>query len=151
MQQYVQPANGRIVRAEFAGGKFLYAVSIDSSKGFQLCPADACNVEDAFCPVGTASEDAKFVILDDYENEDLIKYAQFLEANNIGVGALEYAQDAAGNRFVYDVNTNTNYNSGAEAAFGNRTQGMFEIAAFLGRELTQEVAVDVEERVLELV
>lgn len=151
VQQYVQPADGRIVRAEFAGGKFLYAVSIDSSKGFQLCPADACNVEDAFCPVGTTSNDAKFVILDNYENEDLTKYAQFLEDNDIGVGALEYAQDAAGNRFVYDVNTNTNYNSGAEAAFGNRTQGMFEIAAFLGRELEQEVAVDVEERVLELV
>ena len=148
VQQYVQPADGRIVRAEFAGGKFLYAVSIDSSKGFQLCPADACNIEDAFCPVGTASSSSKFVILENYENEDLTKYAQFLNANDIGVGALEYSQDAAGNRFVYDVNTNTNYNSGAEAAFGNQIQGMFEIAAFLGRELEKKLVVDKEIPVL---
>ncbi len=48
---------------------------------------------------------------------------------------MEYSQDAAGQRFVYDVNTNTNYNSGAEADFGNHKRGMFEIAKFLGREL----------------
>lgn len=134
-QQYVRPADGRIVRAEFVGGKFLYAVSIDSSKGFQLCPADACNVQDAFCPVGDSSSESKFRILKNYKNSDLGKYADFLKENNIGVGALEYSQDADGNRFVYDVNTNTNYNSGAEKDFGNHKQGMFEIADFLGKEL----------------
>ena len=135
VQQYVKPADGRIVRAEFVGGEFLYAVSIDSSKGFQLCPADACNIEDAFCPVGEASVGSKFQILENYENSDLKKYERFLKENNIGVGALEYSKDAEGNRFVYDVNTNTNYNSGAEADFGNHRQGMFEIAKFLGKEL----------------
>ena len=65
------------------------------------------------------------------------RYAQFLNTNDIGVGALEYSEDANGDRFVYDVNTNTNYNSGAEADFGNHRQGMFEIAKFLGRELEQ--------------
>lgn len=143
-QEYVKPATGRIVRAEFVGGKFLYAVSIDSSKGFQLCPADACQIEDAFCPVGDTQQTSKFVILENYQNEDLEKYAQFLKANNIGVGALEYSEDEAGNRFVYDVNTNTNYNSGAEAAFGNHRQGMFEIAKFLDAELEQEILKEFE-------
>jgi hypothetical protein len=137
VQEYVKPTNGRIVRAEFVGGKFLYAVSIDSSKGFQLCPADACNIEDAFCPVGENEKTSKFIILDNYENEDLKKYAQFLKANDIGVGALEYAEDVNGNKLVYDINTNTNYNSGAEAAFGNSKQGMLEIARYLGTELNK--------------
>ncbi len=147
-QQYVQPADGRIVRAEFVGGEFLYAVSIDSSKGFQLCPADACQIEDAFCPVGESNGASKFQILKDYQNSDLERYAQFLKANDIGVGALEYSEDTDGNRFVYDVNTNTNYNSGAEADFGNHRQGMFEIAKFLGQELEK---VTVGQKVEELV
>ncbi len=144
-QQYVRPANDRIVRAEFVGGEFLYAVSIDSSKGFQLCPADACNIEDAFCPVGESSNASKFQILENYKNPDLEKYAAFLKENNIGVGALEYSEDAQGNRFVYDVNTNTNYNSGAESDFGNHRQGMFEIANFLGKEL-EKISVKVGQR-----
>lgn len=135
VQEYVKPHNGRIVRAEFVGGKFLYAVSIDSSKGFQLCPADVCQVEDAFCPVGTSQNSEKFVILENYENDELDKYAQFLKANDIGVGALEYAENENGEKLVYDVNTNTNYNSGAELAFGNHKQGMFEIAKFLNEQL----------------
>ena len=28
-----------------ASGKFLYAVRVDTSEGFQLCPADACQTE----------------------------------------------------------------------------------------------------------
>jgi len=134
-QEYVQPADGRVVRAEFVGGEFLYAVSIDSSKGFQLCPADACNLEDAYCPVGASADASKFIILDQYENDELDKYARFLKANDIGVGALEYVKNKDGRRMVYDVNTNTNYNSGAEAAFGNRKRGMFEIAKYLGEQL----------------
>ena len=134
-QEYVKPRNGRIVRAEFVGGEFLYAVSIDSSNGFELCPADACNLEDLYCPAGTATNTSKFVILEQYENPELSKYARFLKANGIGVGALEYSEDEQGRKVVYDVNTNTNYNSAAEVAFGNHRRGMFEIAKYLGQEL----------------
>jgi len=34
--------------------EFLYAVQVDTSLGFELCPADVCEVGDANCPVGTA-------------------------------------------------------------------------------------------------
>ena len=135
VQQYIKPANGRIVRAEFVGQQFLYAVSIDASNGFQLCPADACNIGDAFCPVGEAVNNSKFIILNNYKNSELNKYASFLKNNSIGIGALEYVEDAFGQRYVYDVNTNTNYNSQAEKDFGNHKQGMFGIAEYLGEEL----------------
>ena len=139
VQEYVKPANGRIVRAEFVGHKFLYAVSIDAQNGFQLCPADSCNVGDAFCPAGKQGTSNKFVILDDYKNNDLEKYASFLHSNNIGIGALEYVEDENGNKWVYDVNTNTNYNSGAEEKSNLNKEGMFEIAKFLGNELNKSI------------
>ena len=150
VQDYVKPANGRIVRAEFVGGKLLYAVSINATKGFQLCPADACNIEDDFCPAEKTEDASKFLILDNYVNEDLYKYSRFLKANDIGIGAIEYVQNEAGERIVYDVNTNTNYNSGAEAKFGDKINGMFEIAKFLGRELRKQIKRRRAEGVLEL-
>ena len=137
VQQYVKPANGRIVRAEFVGNEFLYAVSIDASKGFELCPADSCNVGDAFCPADQSTPQDKFIILDQYQNPELEKYSNFLKDNNIGVGALEYVEDEQGQKYVYDVNTNTNYNSGAEQASLLKKEGMFEIANYLGKELQQ--------------
>ena len=44
LQEYIKPKDGRIRRSEFINQKFLYTVSIDSSDGFQLCPADECNI-----------------------------------------------------------------------------------------------------------
>ncbi len=137
VQDYIKPANGRIVRAEFVGGKFLYAVSIDAQNGFELCPADACNIEDAFCPADQSQPTDKFKILTNYQNDDIQKYASFLSDNDIGIGALEYVEDINGQKWVYDVNTNTNYNSTAELQSGTNKAGMFEIAKFLGNELNR--------------
>jgi len=144
VQEYIKPANGRIVRAEFVGGDFLYAVSIDAQNGFQLCPADSCNVGDAFCPADNTGPSNKFIIQDNYENDDLQKYTEFLSANDIGIGALEYVEDANGDKWVYDVNTNTNYNSAAEKRSSNSNDGMFEIAKFLGRELSRVSKLDLK-------
>jgi len=135
IQQYIKPVNGRVTRVEFVGGEFLYAVSIDSSDGFQLCPADSCQVGDAFCPTGNSDGTSKFTILKDYVNNDLTKYSKFLEKNDIGVGAIEYAEDEHGTKYVYDVNTNTNYNAAAELRHGNTKKGMEEIARHLGQQL----------------
>ena len=54
LQEYVRAPRPVITRAEFVGGRFLYAVEVDTSDGFELCPADACAIGDANCPVGEA-------------------------------------------------------------------------------------------------
>ena len=53
----------------------------------------------------------------------------------VSVKAFNQLEDENGQRFVYDVNTNTNYNSKAEKEAGGERQGMFEIAKYLGHEL----------------
>ncbi|HET9650860.1 MAG TPA: hypothetical protein VFP36_01655, partial [Usitatibacter sp.] len=55
IQQYIRAPQPFITRVEFVGGEFLYAVRVDTSLGFELCPADVCQVGDAFCPVGEQS------------------------------------------------------------------------------------------------
>jgi hypothetical protein len=136
LQQYVRSPDALITRAEFIGGEFLYAVEVDTSDGFELCPADVCVVGDAFCPAGPAvigEPRAKFTIIDDIDTALKQRYRAFLAANDIGVGALEFVRDDTGAVYTYDVNTNTNYNPDAEARAGR--SAMTALARFLGEEL----------------
>ncbi|WP_047374904.1 RimK family alpha-L-glutamate ligase [Exiguobacterium sp. ZOR0005] len=132
IQQYIEAPQPFITRCEFIGGKFLYAVRVDTSEGFELCPADACSIEDLFCPVGETPP-AKFEIVEGFDDPILAQLEAFLAANEIAVAGIEIIEDKDGNVYAYDVNTNTNYNSDAEAKAG--TYGMLELATFLGDAL----------------
>ena len=137
LQQYIRAPQPVITRAEFIGGRFLYAVEVDTSDGFELCPADQCTIDDAFCPVGEEPR-AKFTIIDDIDDIDAgLKrhYEAFLAANDIEVAGIEFIRDADGTPYTYDVNTNTNYNPEAEARAG--CSAMSALARFLGTELAR--------------
>lgn len=132
IQQYIEAPKPFITRCEFIGGKFLYAVRVDTSEGFELCPADACSIEDQFCPVGETPP-AKFEIVDGFADPIISQLESFLANNNIAVAGIEIIEDRDGNVYAYDVNTNTNYNSDAEAKAGQ--YGMLELATLLGDAL----------------
>lgn len=134
LQQYIAAPMPLITRAEFIGGNFMYAVEVDTSDGFELCPADVCAVDDAFCP-SSAEPRAKFTIIDDIEPEQKRRYEAFLAANDIGVAGIEFITDTEGTVYTYDVNTNTNYNPDAEMRAGR--SGMDRLARYLGAELTR--------------
>jgi hypothetical protein len=134
LQQYIRAPLPLITRAEFVGGKFLYAVKVDTTEGFELCPADACAVSDAFCPVGEEPH-AKFTIVDDIEAGLRRRYEAFVAANGIEVAGIEFIGDTDGTVYTYDVNTNTNYNPEAEARAGR--SGMAALAGVLGDELAR--------------
>src|SRR5438105_12102139 len=88
LQHYIRAPQPLITRAEFIGGRFLYAVEVDTSEGFELCPADVCAVGDAFCPAGPEAADvprAKFTIVDDIDSGLKARYEAFLAANDIEV------------------------------------------------------------------
>ncbi|MBO8156856.1 MAG: alpha-L-glutamate ligase [Bacillaceae bacterium] len=134
LQEYIQAPEPYITRCEFIGGKFLYAVRVDTSDGFELCPADACRIDDMFCPAGVeANQKPKFEIIDGFNEPIIQKYEQFLSDSGIDIAGIEFIQNDEGDLFTYDVNTNTNYNSDAEQKAG--VYGMLELAKFLGKEL----------------
>ncbi len=140
IQEYIKAPEPFITRCEFVGGKFVYAVQVDTSEGFELCPADACQIGDLFCPVGEEVEEKpKFQIVQDFNDPIIEKYEAFLKENQITVAGIEFIRNEAGDIFTYDVNTNTNYNSDAEQAAGK--YGMLELAKFLGSKLKTEELV----------
>jgi hypothetical protein len=136
VQDYIRAPEPFITRCEFVGGKFLYAVRVDTSEGFELCPADACNIEGVFCPTD-APKAGKFTILEDFDDPILRRYERFLRDNGTEIAGIEFIRDGSGEIFTYDVNTNTNYNGQAEMDAGVAVTGMGAVARFLGGELAQ--------------
>lgn len=137
IQEYIKSPDQTITRCEFIGGKFFYAVQVDTSGGFELCPADACNIGDLFCPVGEEVEQKpKFQILDGFNDPIIAKYEVFLQEQNIAVAGIEFIRNENGTLYTYDINTNTNYNSDAEEVAGK--YGMLQLAKFLGDELAKQ-------------
>lgn len=146
IQEYILAREPFITRVEFVGGKFLYAVKVDTSLGFELCPADVCAIDDVFCPTGgIASREAapsglttaapRFRIVKDFDHPIIDRYRRFIGDNGIGIAGIEFITDRQGEIYTYDVNTNTNYNSAAEAEAG--IYGMRAIAAYLGDEFSR--------------
>ncbi|MFI4888224.1 MAG: RimK family alpha-L-glutamate ligase [Burkholderiales bacterium] len=136
IQQYIDAPEPFITRVEFVGGQFLYAVRVDTSLGFELCPADVCQIDDAFCPAGEtpdATAAPRFRVIDGFSHPIVERYRRFLGENGIGIAGIEFITDRNGELYTYDVNTNTNYNSDAEREAG--LFGMRAIASYLGGEL----------------
>jgi len=135
VQQYIKAPAPFITRVEFVGGKLVYAVRVDTSQGFELCPADVCQTEAVSIACPAVASGDKFQILRTFEHPLLPTWQAFLTANDIDIAGVEFIADAADHAFTYDINTNTNYNPEAEAKDGR--SGMRAIAAYLTSLLTE--------------
>ncbi|MDA8882111.1 alpha-L-glutamate ligase [Alphaproteobacteria bacterium] len=137
VQRYIASPENIITRVEFIGRELVYAVRVDTSNGFELCPADVCALEASTCMADSEPRFA-FDIDQDFPNsalgQELVpKMQAVMQAENLDVAAFEFITDADGTAYVYDINTNTNYNSDAENRAG--LSAMSRLAAYLGHEL----------------
>lgn len=145
VQQYIQPAEPFITRVEIVDGRFLYAIRSSTEQGFELCPADACQVgEGAFCPAPTAAndeaagapvDDGRFrlrpeITADDPLVRDLVELTR---VQGLGLAGIEFVEDTQGQRWVYDINGTSNYNAAVEAQHG--LSGMGAVADLCARLL----------------
>ncbi len=117
VQEYIASPEPFITRMEFIGGKFVYAVRVDTSEGFELCPAEACRIDKPRSASEVCAIDADlglFRIMKNFKDPIIGKLEGFLAANKIEVAGVEFIRDKQGKTYVYDINTNTNYNPEAE-------------------------------------
>ena len=134
VQEYVDSAEPFITRCEFIGQEFFYAVRVNTSEGFELCPADACEIGEDTCP--TAEAPNKFSILPRLEAPELLRgYQALMKSHGIDVAGFEFIRKPEGDLYTYDINTNTNYNAQAEKKACLEQTAMQELASFLGNEL----------------
>ncbi|QTX03518.1 ATP-grasp domain-containing protein [Agromyces archimandritae] len=115
-----------VTRAEFIGGRFHYAVRVDTSTGFELCPAEACAVP------GDGPAEPLFRVRPEITAEHpLIRRLEtFLAAQGAEIAGVEFFETVDGRTVPYDVNTNTNYSPDVEASVA--LPAATAIARFLG-------------------
>lgn len=137
LQQYIEPAGGYISRIELADGELVYAMRSSTEGGFELCPADECAIDDAFCPVG---DSGKFTQDPEFSADDPLvgQYLELMKRHGIALAGIEFVTDAQGQRYTYDINGTTNYNSDVEAQAG--VEGMAYLARMVKRMLGKKAA-----------
>jgi len=137
VQRYIASPEQLITRVEFVGREFVYAVRVDTSNGFELCPADVCALDSSTC-MADAGQRFAFDIDDGFSSsalgQSLIpKMQDVMASERLDVAAFEFVTDEDGVAYVYDINTNTNYNSDAEQRAG--ISAMAVLASYLGSKL----------------
>ena len=127
VQEYVEPAEGAIVRVEVLDGQALYAIRIvrENAQGFNLCPADICQV-----PAPPAAVDALGACPVDVRPglsvsrveapRDAVETAiRLTRGAGIDVGGVEYLVGARdGATYFYDVNATSNFVADAPRVLG---------------------------------
>jgi hypothetical protein len=128
LQEYVpsDPARG-IVRMEFLGGEFLYAMRVISHGRFNLCPAPVCNPENGdagVCEVSPGeSIESPALPVEFFPYKEVPAQAvawgkAIMAAGKLDVGGIEYLEAQDGRLVFYDVNANSNLRPSVAQAFG---------------------------------
>ena len=102
VQDFVPAAEGRILRLETLGGRFLYAIEIETGASFDLCPAEAC--------LAAPDREAVRMVAIDPGPELTAAAEQIAQAMGLDVGGVEVVIDARdGVPRFYDVNALSNF------------------------------------------
>ncbi len=120
VQEYHPTRGSSIVRVEVLDGHFLYAIRIhnDPSQGFNLCPADICQVEDTSPTVAAAKNPLKIEpasppgwVIDGV--------LRIFQAGGLDIGGVEYLEsERDGEIYLYDVNALSNFVTDAPRLVG---------------------------------
>ncbi len=103
VQDYVPPRGGTILRIETLGGRYLYALEIDSGgDSFDLCPADACLAQPGRAAIAMKAVNPPAEIIAAAE--------QIAQAAGLDVGGVEVViDDRDGCPRFYDINALSNF------------------------------------------
>ncbi len=129
LQEYIEATAPFITRAETVGYEYVYGITADTARGgFQLCPADACELDEQGRPKAAES---LFALREGYRSPLIDQFLGFARKHRLEIAGFEFIEAADGRVLTYDVNTNTNYNPDVEKVAPKSGPG--EIARYLQR------------------
>ena len=103
LQDYAPARRGAITRIETLGGRFLYAIEVESGgDNFDLCPADACIAQPGRAAIRMAAVTPDAALVDAAE--------RIAQAVGLDVGGIELLiDDRDGSPRFYDINALSNF------------------------------------------
>jgi hypothetical protein len=129
LQEYVEPREPYITRVETVGFEYVYAITADTQRGgFQLCPADACELDEFGRP---KQAESLFKLREGFHGPIVDQVLGFARQYNLEIAGFEFIESVDGRTVVYDVNTNTNYNPDVEKVAPRSGPGA--VASYLQR------------------
>jgi glutathione synthase/RimK-type ligase-like ATP-grasp enzyme len=123
VQEYHPPKGGSIVRVEVLDNTFLYAIRIsnDPNEGFNLCPADICQVPEQAQEAtnGSVVKTPKKIAVEQPPEWVIDAVLRVFRVGNIDVGGVEYLESERDGRiYLYDVNPISNFVTDAPRLVG---------------------------------
>ena len=131
VQEYHPQRGGSIVRVEALDGQFLYAIRIhnDPNQGFNLCPADICQVdtpaqaapdnEFELCPVDAPAKKPLKIERADPPEWVVDAVLDIFRTAGIDIGGVEYLEsERDGQIYLYDINALSNFVTDAPTLVG---------------------------------
>jgi glutathione synthase/RimK-type ligase-like ATP-grasp enzyme len=130
VQEYHPPRGGSIVRVEVLDGDFLYAIRIenDPSQGFNLCPADICQVpangstgsaDFDLCPLDVAVTPARKILAEQPPDRVVSSVLRIAAHAGLDLGGVEYLEsERDGQLYFYDINALSNFVADAPRVVG---------------------------------
>lgn len=103
VQDYVPPRGGTIIRLETLGGRFLYAIEVESGgETFDLCPADACVAQPGRAAISMTAINPP---------PDIVEAAERIARSaGLDLGGVEVViDDRDGTPRFYDINAMSNF------------------------------------------
>ncbi len=128
VQEYHPPLDGSIVRVEVLDGRFLYAIRIetDPDQGFNLCPADICQVDAApeagqfdLCLADAPAKRALKIEAFTPPREVIEAAVRICRAGQLDIAGVEYLESSRDHsRYFYDINALSNFVTDAPRLVG---------------------------------
>ena len=145
LQEYFEVDSARgIVRMEFLGGEFLYAMRVISHGSFNLCPSETCNPENgsSMCelPETTNSAPVEFYPYPEVPTAAVETGKALIAAGGLDVGGIEYLEANDGRLVFYDINANSNLREPIARSFGFNP--FDRVAEFLNSKLSQTMILN---------
>jgi hypothetical protein len=125
VQEYHPPKGGSIVRVEALDDAFLYAIRIynDPNEGFNLCPADICQVPEPAAssaqPAETPAKTPKRIEVAEPPQWVIDDVLRVFRHGHVDIGGVEYLEsERDGALYLYDVNPISNFVTDAPRLIG---------------------------------
>jgi D-alanine-D-alanine ligase-like ATP-grasp enzyme len=117
VQEFHPPRGGSIVRVEALDDKFLYAIRIqtDPNQGFNICPADICQVDDQpatldLCPAEAPAKRSLKIEVAQPPRWVIEAVLRIFREANVDVGGVEFLEsERDGQLYIYDINSLSNF------------------------------------------
>lgn len=154
LQEYIQPADGHIVRVETVNGKIIYAMKVFTQGTFNLCPSDGCdlsrgnNLTQATAPPPTTSlgycaankdkDDVRFELYPNVPHDISAAIEKLVREAKLEAAGIEYVVDAKGNWHIYDINALSILRASFKEQYG--IDGWGTLAGFFEAEYLKTLA-----------